>query len=47
MKFNKAIYKSEALLADYQESLDNRLLSNFKRMSNNIMTKGYLSNIKY
>lgn len=47
MKFNKAIYKSEALLADYQESLDNRSLSNFKRMSNNIMTKGYLSNIKY
>lgn len=47
MKFNKVIYKSESLLADYQESLDSRLLSSFKRMSNNIMSKGYTLNIKY
>lgn len=47
MNFNKAIYKAEELLVNYQEVPDESLLIGFKKVSNDIKSKGYLLNIKY
>ncbi len=47
MNFNKAIYKAEELLVNYQTVSDEGLLMGFKKVSNDIKSKGYLLNIKY
>ena len=47
MKFNKVISKSEALLKDYLETPDSSILNEFNKLSHNIHSKGYLSNIKF